>query len=253
MRIFCPSKTFLIGEYAVLSGNPAILFATPPCFSWDIEGFYDPYEGLGGFGASGAEFVIAAKRQGMVDVWKVLESYKKQGFAGSGADVVAQWQGGMTYFYARNNIIESISWPFEDLVVGLIHTGYKIKTHEHLEKLNLDKLDLSSLEKIVLDCYENLKNKNQNLFLKTIVDYAQELDRLGLVSDTTKLLLNKFTQHNPNNIILGYKGCGAMGADVVLVIIEKQNKALFEKYCETENLNLVYCDNQFAEGARQYD
>ncbi|HEV2614086.1 MAG TPA: hypothetical protein VGV92_05200 [Gammaproteobacteria bacterium] len=250
MKILCPSKTFLIGEYAVLSGGPAILLATPPYFSWDNEGFYDPYDGLGGFGASGAEFVIAAKRQGVVDAWKLLDSYKKKSLAGSGADVVCQWTGGMTYFYAREKIIERINWPFENLVIGLIHTGYKIKTHEHLEKLSQN--NFSGLEKIVLDCLGSVQRKDQRLFLEAINNYYLELDKLGLVADTTKVLLNKLKTNTPN-IILASKGCGAMGADVVLVMIEKKNKDTLEAFCKTENLNLTYCDNQFAEGVRQYD
>lgn len=248
MRISCPSKTFLVGEYAVISGGPALLLATPPCFSWDIEGFYDPYDNLGGFGASGAEFIVQAKKLGTVDVWKVLDNYKKQGFSGSGADVVSQWMGGLVYFYAKEHIIQNMTWPFENLYVGLIHTGYKIKTHEHLQQLT--QTNFSALDQIVLTCCESIKNKSQKLFLRSIVDYCQELDKLNLLSETTKILLNKLSE---NKIILAAKGCGAMGADVVLVIIEKQNKALFEDYCRIEKLNLVYCDNQFAEGAQQYD
>lgn len=248
MRIQCPSKTFLVGEYAVLSGGPALLLATPPCFSWDSEGFYDPYEGLGGFGASGAEFVIAAKRQGVVDPWKLFDNYKSKSFSGSGADIVCQWMGGVTYFFAREKVIQKINWPFENLVVGLIHTGYKIKTHEHLENLTQD--NFSVLEGVVIESYQSIQNKDQHLFLKTISGYAQALDKLGLVADTTKILLQKLSK---NNIILASKGCGAMGADVVLAIIEKKHKDKFEDFCNTEKLNLVYCDNQFAEGAVQYD
>jgi len=248
MRISCPSKTFLVGEYAVISGGPALLLATPPNFSWDIEGFFDPYDSLGGFGASGAEFVVQAKKLGIVDVWKVLDSYKKKGLSGSGADVVSQWMGGLVYFYAKEHIIQNISWPFENLCVGLIHTGYKLKTHEHLEKLSLT--DFSSLEKIVISCYESIRNKSQELFLKAVRDYSQELNNLGLVAESTKILLNKLSE---NKIILASKGCGAMGADVILVIIEKQHKDKFEEFCSTAKLNLVYCDNQFAEGATQYD
>lgn len=250
MKICCPSKTFLIGEYAVMSAGPAVLISTNPCFSWDIEGFYDPYEGLGGFGASGAEFVIKANKQGMVDVWKVLEGYKKQGFMGSGADVVSQWMGGMTYFYSAKHIIQKLFWPFPDLYIGLIHTGYKIKTHEHLENLNLNNLDLNGLAKIVLECIDNITHKNQDLFLKNIVDYGLALNKLGLVAEQSLKLIDKLLK---NKIILAAKGCGAMGADVVLVIIHKQNKELLEDFCMHEKLNLVYCDNEFAEGVKQYD
>ncbi|MDX2164835.1 MAG: hypothetical protein SFW07_05390 [Gammaproteobacteria bacterium] len=248
MRILCPSKTFLVGEYAVLTGGLALLLATPPCFSWDNEGFYDPYDGKGGFGASGADFVISAKRQGMVDPWKVLASYKEKGFSGSGADIVCQWMGGLTYFFPREKIIQKIQWPFENLCIGLIHTGNKLNTHEHLEKLNPSNFE--GLEKVVEDCYASIKNNDKLLFIKSISGYAVELDKLSLVTESTKKLLDKLNQ---NNMILATKGCGAMGSDVVLVIIEKQQKDNFEEFCKTEKLNLVYCDNEFAQGAIQYD
>ena len=248
MRILCPSKTFLVGEYAVLTGGPALLLATPPCFSWDNEGFYDPYDGIGGFGASGAEFVIGAKRQGMVDPWKVLASYKESGLSGSGADIMCQWVGGLTYFCAREKIIQKLQWLFDDLYIGLIHTGYKLNTHEHLEKLNQSNFE--SLEKIVENCYASIKNKDKLLFIKSILDYANNLDKLSLVADNTKKLLDKLSI---NKTILAAKGCGAMGADVILVVIAKQHKENFEDYCRTEKLNLMYCDNEFAEGAIQYD
>ncbi len=248
MKILSPSKTFLVGEYAVLTGGPALLIATPPCFSWDNEGFYDPYDGKGGFGASGAEFVINAKRQGMVDPWKVVDAYKKKGFSGSGADIVSQWMGGLTYFFAREKIIQKINWPFRGLYLGLIHTGNKLNTHEHLEKLK--PANFENLEKIAKNCYDSIIRPKQHNFIKALLDYQENLVELNLVADTTKPLLNKLSH---NTMILAAKGCGAMGSDVILTVIEKTQKDNFELFCEKENLNLVYCDNEFAEGVTQYD
>lgn len=248
MKILCPSKTFLVGEYAVLAGGPALLMATPPCFSWDNEGFYDPYDGKGGFGASGAEFAIRAKRQGVVDPWKVLDSYKKQGFSGSGADIMCQWMGGLTYFAAREHQLQKMMWPFSDLYVGLIHTGNKINTHEHLSTLKPSGFEI--LAQIVEECYTGIKNKDKLLFIKSIVNYHNRLDALGFVAESTKKRLVKLNQAQ---MILAAKGCGAMGSDVILVVIEKTQKDNFENFCREENLNLVYCDNHFAEGVTQYD
>lgn len=97
IRLSAPSKTFLIGEYAVLVGGPALVVNTAPRFSflatrlqstaspgsileagiaaaspagqwlgqnaaqlsqWTLQ-FVDPHEGRGGFGASSAQFVFA--------------------------------------------------------------------------------------------------------------------------------------------------------------------------------------------------
>src|SRR3990167_4806167 len=80
-----PAKTFLLGEYVALQGGPAMILTTTPCFEvgvgdleiqaihpdspaglcWRDSGipgelfWYDPYEGIGGLGASSAAFLGA--------------------------------------------------------------------------------------------------------------------------------------------------------------------------------------------------
>lgn len=90
VQLSAPSKTFLVGEYGVLEGGPALVVATEPRFAiqiktdgegvcsgvhpsspagtwarqWrDIFGnvdleFFDPHQGRGGFGASTAQFLL---------------------------------------------------------------------------------------------------------------------------------------------------------------------------------------------------
>lgn len=90
LTLSVPSKTFLVGEYAVLCGGPAIVLNTAPRFKlivrpgsgavsgvpegsqahkwlqqarplltkWDIT-FQDPHTKQGGFGASSAQFIMA--------------------------------------------------------------------------------------------------------------------------------------------------------------------------------------------------
>ena len=245
----CPSKTFLVGEYAVLTGGPALVMTTPPYFSSDSDGFYDPYDGLGGFGASGAKFVLSAKNNGMTNPWKVWELYKKQGLSGSGADVISQWMGGLVFFHATQKILEIMPWPFEDLYIGLIHTGQKIETHHYLDTLELKPYPL--LDKRVLDSYESLKNKDKNNFIKNIIDYKYNLKALKLITEYSENILKKLDA--VPDLVLASKGCGAMGSDVILVIIDKKNKINFKKFCEDNTLNLLYCHNQFAKGVSQYD
>jgi mevalonate kinase len=98
-----PGKIFLIGEYAVLEGEPAWVAAVPPRFRWNLgpaggkpAGFHpdsaaakfvrsvgrastpgtfvDAWEGQGGFGGSTAEFAIAAYLAGVRDP---LEAHRK--------------------------------------------------------------------------------------------------------------------------------------------------------------------------------
>ena len=108
-----PSKTFIVGEYAVLYGAPALLLNTKPCFTlqaWHENetrhcpfhpdspaGLYykkfeyefkklrivfsDPHNGLGGFGCSSAEFLLLKKLHDAVlekksCPWDTLSEYK---------------------------------------------------------------------------------------------------------------------------------------------------------------------------------
>jgi len=247
MKISCPSKTFLCGEYAVIDSGPAILLATPPYFVLDHSNFIDPWQGAGGFGASGARFVLASKKMGYSDPWKVWEKYRRSGFYGSGADVVAQWMGGITFFHAEKKIIENVIWPFQNLLIALIHTGYKIQTHKHLQKLGRDKAMpcLYNLKNIVLETYQALKEPDQESFLNNIHEYAAELNKLNLVCDHTGVILSKM-KNCPS--ILASKGCGALGADVILAVIDKTRKDDFFVWADQEKLKLIFCDNQFAKG-----
>lgn len=128
-----PGKVFLIGEYAVLAGSPALVAAVAPRFSlsskifahagetrfhpqspagllcskFSISDFWwwrDPVQSSGGFGASTAQFSLISKALGIDDWRKVLQVYRdlsvhKSGVAPSGADLVAQILGGVVEFY----------------------------------------------------------------------------------------------------------------------------------------------------------
>jgi mevalonate kinase len=100
-----PGKIFLIGEYAVLEGQPAWVVAVPPRFRWSgnptpkksavfhpdspaarfvrsvgrpaTSGtFVDAWEGQGGFGGSTAEFAIAAYLAGVRDPLDAHRKYR---------------------------------------------------------------------------------------------------------------------------------------------------------------------------------
>src|SRR5690606_19354251 len=134
LKFSCPSKTFLTGEYAVLCGAPGLVLTHEPRFelivstngtgvvqgihpqspagywvrtsrvffeSMDVI-FTDPFSGAGGFGASGAQFLLVhalttwlqsstSKLMQGLDVSAVWSDFRvitkdRQ----SGADIVAQ-------------------------------------------------------------------------------------------------------------------------------------------------------------------
>jgi mevalonate kinase len=131
-------KVFLMGEYAVLGGLPALVASIGPRFSGSLHNmterdgdhhpespvgrllrwtrehrglrysfhFKDPYQ-IGGFGASTAQFAIAYKAAaielGLEHDWQSIWRFYRdlvvvEGIAPSGADLVAQLHGGVNLF-----------------------------------------------------------------------------------------------------------------------------------------------------------
>ena len=278
-----PSKTFLIGEYAVMAGAPALLANTWPRFQFHIQHpakknhlfhkdspagrfmeenkevfssvsiqYLKNYES--GFGLSGAEFncVYLLKvllNGGVVEdvsCFDMLEKYlsysrppsesgnpaitrsaaggkffsydsskSENPYTPSGADLISQWLGKVCIF-SSSSLAESIDWPFKNLSFALIQTGQNFKTWKHLE--NLKQKNFSQLNEISLTALEAVRSSSESLFLQSIQDYRNVLEKEGLTHPSTKKILQKLNSHPE---VLAAKGCGAMGAEVIAVFLKK--------------------------------
>ena len=256
MRLTAPSKTFLIGEYAVLAGYSALVATAPPYFSievlessraelvnihldspagkfWLEHGlpnkrveFFDPHEGIGGFGASSAQFLLLYQSIHQIEEWDkkslsdLLISYKK--YAGekpSGADVLSQAVGGFVVVNPQKTEVESFEWPFENIDWLLEHTGHKCSTHVHLQDLAPTNFsELGALSERAIHAY---KQVNASEFIRTINQYYHQLCHLNLVDAHTQRSVEEAQQKTG---FLAAKGCGAMGADVVLRLIDNRHQ-----------------------------
>ena len=134
MIIRIPSKTFVIGEYAVFEGAPAVLLNTKPYFEFHFSirlsgapfhkespaaclikrysDFFskisivikDPHENRGGFGRSSAEWLAlyyfySKEKKEPFSMEKLLkEARKDSGGLSSGVDVLSQFKGGLFIF-----------------------------------------------------------------------------------------------------------------------------------------------------------
>lgn len=172
LRLSCPGKVFLLGEYAVLRGGPALLWATGPRFELTVPGgtrpepgpsprgrmvtwcegeglrppmydFRDPLGGKGGFGASTAEFLLLyAGMTGELDWEHAYAAYREitaaetSALPPSGADLVAQARGGLTLFRPSQYSVEDLpTATIEQSLLIFSATdipGRKVATHEHL-------------------------------------------------------------------------------------------------------------------------
>ncbi len=246
VRIEVPSKVFLIGEYAVLHGAPAVVAACGPRFEarlaesfgvhrespagrWlgarPLE-FRDPHEGRGGFGASSAQFAAAffAYPEAALPSWQsAWLSYRSlhsdRALKPSGADLAVQWVGGIQRFSITSDGRAEMSavGHHVDLsgisVFSAAHQpGRKIVTHEHLESAAFKKEN--DLRDVIQSSLEALERESPKEFAQTLTRYAQILSAMGLEHEAARADREAFLSL-PG--VLGAKGCGAMLADALVI------------------------------------
>lgn len=271
MKWSIPAKTFFLGEYAAIAGGPAILLTTTPCFEvslsnepglkgihadspagrlWAQEAnlnkgllWHDPYNGLGGMGASSAQWLGAyfaqlhlQKKEASQD--DMLSRYFQCAWQGSGMrpsgyDVIAQSQMGCVYIHRQE--AHCHPWPFDDLAFILVHTGQKLATHHHLQALTMPS-QIEQLALIVESAKLAFDLTNSAGVITAVNAYHQCLLQMELVAahslDQIKLL-----QAHPD--VLAIKGCGAMGADVLLLLVLKNKLVSFSTYLTAFGLNIL--------------
>jgi mevalonate kinase len=265
-------KVFVLGEYAVLSGAPALVATVPPQFGLTVvreieEGdqfhfqsplarlkdwasqaglpelsfkFEDPLQGRGGFGASTAQFAMGflAYAQRMPNlparrwkqVWKLYrELMVHPTMTPSGADLVAQWQGGVIFFDPSEEYCLDV-WPLFDwsnlLVFSATHQkDRKVPTHDHLELLSQQgflKANpgwVSSLESVILDGISAVRENDVLQLGRSMDDYAEILCRADLETPRTtedRLMLRELPG------VCGVKGAGALQSDAILVMMQQK-------------------------------
>jgi mevalonate kinase len=287
LEISAPSKTFLLGEYAVLRGKGAILLATEPRFRLRvtphhqdapaIEGihaaspagkmlasdsafysqyrlqFIDPFKGLGGFGASSAQFLMLYALKQFIHAEEIndldlLTVYRKFAWQGegeppSGADLICQRYGHLSYFSKQDNQLTQLAWPFPKLSYVLIHTGTKLATHEHLKgALHFNE---NALEKIVQLGLESLENKKAEDFVASINQYAHALQDQQLLAENTQNMLQQLCSHQA---ILAGKGCGALGADVIIIFYNNDKHDVILTLLKQLQCNVITHGNHTSHG-----
>lgn len=249
-----PGKTFLAGEYAVLAGGSCLSLATNPCFMISpvsdgilfhpespaglylkknslenfAHHFFNPY-GTGGFGASTAEFIFSYFSNPLAsphlsDIFttylELFSDRKEQ--QPSGADLVTQLIGGLSHINLANQSpeVERLSWNFNDLEFLVFSTGLKVNTHEHLSSL-----DRRVCETLVLpsqDMVTAFKSQDSQVFRSSLSEWSNKLEQLGLTAKPV-IQLKQYLEQQVSNILV--KPCGALGADVIVILCSQTNKA----------------------------
>lgn len=285
-QLTAPSKTFLLGEYLALNTGEALLVTTQPRFELSVEltsenikspfhpespagrlldsesthfkmDFTDPHMSCGGFGRSSAEFLFALF---LKDFKKIINTHastawiptyvmkmfrqatKSSSTKPSGADTLAQFTGGLVAMKLKQSEAQKLDW-FDDLSFSLFHTGKKVPTHKHLAEL--PKLNTEELQVIYKSGLEALMSKNKDRFLQAISSYRSSLKAQGLELSATTDKLDKLLMFDE---ILAVKGCGALGADVVICFHSNTNTTLVREKAEALNLTWVSDSDEISEG-----
>lgn len=213
----------------------------------------DPYHGRGGLGASSAQFLgawfasqyLQAVRRsecnegspelreisrGARDDGKkqedMLNAYYQCAWQGigvrpSGYDIVAQSLHGCVYIHRQQALCQTYDWPFKDLAFILVHTGQKLATHQHLQTMNMVS-EIGQLATIVESAKSAFATADSSRVIDAVNVYHKRLLQLGLVAGHS---MKQIELLQKNIDILAIKGCGAMGADVLLLLVP-QNRCI---------------------------
>ena len=286
LTLSAPGKTFLVGEYAVLAKGPALVLNTAPRFElrvtpgpaevvgipagapaarWLSERapllsdlrveFVDPFAGAGGMGASGAQFVLvhalttflqqsfarALDGPNLKDTWSDYQTLS--GDQGSGADILAQTTGGVAEVDMLLTDARPRAWPYPELGFTLVRTHQKIPTHEHLNGLGREALSL--LVPSAQACVAAFGTAPVEVFIGLLRTFTDTLKDFGLRAAPTGNLVQMF---EAESWCLLAKGCGALGADVVLILHPIDARERVRAFLKKTSLSVIATDEHLSHG-----
>lgn len=233
-----PSKTFVIGEYAVLNEGCAIVLNTKPVFKMKNRKFFDPHNGKGGFGASSAKWIFQNKIDPQnININEIISKYVNSvfngvGIAPSGVDVVSQLIGGVFAIDLSRSKHVSTTWAFYDFFI--VRTGNKVKTYKHLENLS-NVSQFSTLTKLSRTAFELFINKDKKFF-SCLKEFDLELNRLNLCMSESISLNDNISKIDG---VIYQRACGAMGADTVIVFSQPDKTDKVRQSLLNLNLDIV--------------
>ena len=144
----------------------------------------------------------------------------QHGLLPSGHDVLAQLHWGCVHIDPHQQDYRAVSWPFDDIGFILVHTGKKLATHIHLQDIQLPE-QLDDLGRLVQEGRDAFDVGDSEKIVRIVNSYHANLELRHLVAPHSLQLIAAL-QANP--AVLAIKGCGAMGADVLLLLVSKGEK-----------------------------
>jgi len=227
-------------------------------FDGHIVTVHDPHNKKGGFGASGAHFLgVFLLNQllkdsefdiNKVDQKKLLDTFWNYYPDGqtkpSGADIIAQLNGFISCFSTKDCNVEKLAWNFKDIGFYVFPTYNKVDTHSHVSNISID-YD-NSINQTVINISKAIKDSNSSNLIKYLNEFKEYQINKGLVAKESFDML-KTLDAAPG--VLFSKGCGALGADVILVIVDKNFDKEFKSLAQINNFNLIASEKDITYGA----
>jgi hypothetical protein len=252
-----PGKLFLIGEYSVLQGGPALLAAIKPGYRFENrrapETWIHPESPLGKYQQETGNKILIEKTAeliagAMMDLERIPESkriwawYREFFPKASGADLVVQLEALRTKaslfeFEKGSAGLLAPSSLGQHIQVFQINPKQKLATHEALNT-DLSKLDekkLTSLVKIARSAFES----EDIQALGCLNDFADSLAKSGL---ETRFAHEARIAFSGVAGVTAVKGCGAGMHDAYLVVGEALSPAShieLNKVAESFGLNAL--------------
>lgn len=186
-----------------------------------------PYTGLG---ASGAEFMACWASQNQLAHWTPEAAHacwkdyqdliSNEPCSPSGSDVLAQGLRGMVHIDYQRAQGQSLGWTCPNLGYVLWHQHRHLATHEHIAALGerFESLRHSPLAALMRQQAEEgcqaWQAGHDGRWLEALNGFAWGLEAMGFVADHTRTLLNQIRRW-PETLVA--KGCGAMGAETLMI------------------------------------
>lgn len=272
-----PSKTFLVGEYAVLGQSPALVINTSPRFSlvarkgptsfgdlhpdspagrwlkqrapllegWSLE-FQDPHNRQGGFGASSSQFIFVHCLTTYLQssFAKITEVFDKQA-VWNDHQVLTDHRGSgadvLAQIQGQIAYVDVSSQFTKGLSWPYPELGFGIvRTHQKIATHeHLQQIDRQQMSLLV---------RPAQACVESFGTSSSEVfvGRLKAFSNTLKefslqapaaLTLIRLFEEQPWCLLA--KGCGALGADTVLYIYPSEERKKVAAFLKKQRLNLV--------------
>lgn len=220
--------------------------------------FKDPYQGRGGLGASSAQYLLSYAlhhyltqknllsplTHNIGDLISCYQSHNEENLIlpPSGADLIAQLMGQICYYHKKTGQFKTYNWPFTELGFYLLKTNFKIATYKHLQTLkSFPHQPFEICMKAAMDAF---KDSDAKKFSAKVNDYAQLLEDEGFVTNSTSRLLNTIRSKSG---VIAAKGCGAMGADVILVLCKNKCRHIVTTWASEHGLTLIGDESEVAQ------